>query len=346
MPRRLLRPEVDSVYHCISRVVDKNYIFGEAEKRHFHFLMRRLERFCGVQVLTYCLMSNHFHLLIRVPDKAAAAKLGAAELRKLLPLIYKGRPLQDCLQELDSAIASAETGSDSRLNEILNRFDARRHSLSHFLKDLKQRFTRWHNRRQARSGTLWEHRFKSVLVENGERALLTMAAYIDLNPVRAGMVDDPKDYRWSGYGEASGGRGPARAGLCMMLKCTNYAVNRRVTWANVAPEYRLLLYAHGQQRDADAATGTRARIGLQRSALEAELKRGGKLSLAELLRCRVRYFTDGTVFGSAGYIQQVFEESSALKGNRARRKSAAHSMKGAEWGELRVLRDLQQNLFG
>ncbi len=346
MPRRLLRPEVDSVYHCISRVVDKNYIFGQAEKRHFHFLMRRLERFCGVQVLTYCLMSNHFHLLVRVPDKGSAPKLEVAELRKLLPLIYKGRQLQEAVAELDRATASSASGSSSWLSEILSRFDARRHSLSHFLKDLKQRFTRWHNRRQGRSGTLWEHRFKSLLVENGERALLTIAAYIDLNPVRAGIVDDPKDYQWSGYGEANGGHGPARIGLCTMLQCTNYGMNRRVTWAKVAPKYRLLLYAHGQQRDADAATGTTARIGLERSALEAELKRGGKLSVAEVLRCRVRYFCDGTVFGSAEYVQQVFEESSALQSTNSRRKSAARQMKGAEWGELRVLRDLQQNLFG
>lgn len=346
MPRRLLRPEVDSIYHCIDRVVDRNYIFEQAEKRHFHLLMRQLERFCGVQVLTYCLMSNHFHLLVRVPDKSSAPPLEVAELRQLLPLIYQGRQLLEVVQELDRASASAEAGSDTWLREILSRFDARRHSLSHFLKDLKQRFTRWHNRRQGRSGTLWEHRFKSVLVENGERALLTMAAYIDLNPVRAGIIDDPKDYQWSGYGEANGGRGPARNGLCTMLKCTKYGINRRVTWADVAPKYRLLLYVHGQQRDADAATGKKARTGLERADLEAELKRGGKLSLAEVLRCRVRYFCDGTVFGSAEYVQQVFDESSVLQSTNSRRKSAARKMKGAEWGGLRVLRDLQQNLFG
>jgi hypothetical protein len=55
-----------------------------------------------------------------------------------------------------------------------------------------------------RSGTLWEQRYKSVIVESGIAAR-TMAAYIDLNPVRAGMVEDPADYRWSSYGEAIGG---------------------------------------------------------------------------------------------------------------------------------------------
>jgi putative transposase len=72
------------------------------------------------------------------------------------------------------------------------------------MKTLLQRFTRWFNRTHQRSGTLWEERYKSVIVESGVAAR-TMAAYIDLNPVRAGMVSDPAEYRWSSYGEAVGG---------------------------------------------------------------------------------------------------------------------------------------------
>ncbi len=78
------------------------------------------------------------------------------------------------------------------------------HSLSEFMKTLLQRFARWFNRVHERSGTLWEQRYKSVIVESGIAAR-TMAACIELNPVRAGMVKDPADYRWSSYGEAIGG---------------------------------------------------------------------------------------------------------------------------------------------
>ena len=56
---------------------------------------------------------------------------------------------------------------------------------------------------------IWEERFGSVVVEEEERALRTMAAYIDLNPVRAGMVLNPADYRWSGYAEAMAGKARA-----------------------------------------------------------------------------------------------------------------------------------------
>jgi len=66
-------------------------------------------------------------------------------------------------------------------------------SLEHFMKELKEGFSRWFNKRHGRRGTLWQDRYRSVLVEDGE-ALRTMAAYLDLNPVRAGLADDPKDY--------------------------------------------------------------------------------------------------------------------------------------------------------
>ncbi len=97
-----------------------------------------------------------------------------------------------------------KVGDAERIAEIHARFTYRMHDLSEFMKTLLQRFTRWFNRTHERSGTLWEERYKSVIVESGVAAR-TIAAYIDLNPVRAGMVSDPADYRWSSYGEAVGG---------------------------------------------------------------------------------------------------------------------------------------------
>ena len=90
--------------------------------------------------------------------------------------------------------------------------------VSGFMKSLKGRFTQWYNRRHGRKGTLWEERFKRVLVEGSGTTLAAMAAYIDLNPVRAGLVADPKDYRWCGYGEALGGAGRAVEGLRTVMQ--------------------------------------------------------------------------------------------------------------------------------
>ena len=104
--------------------------------------------------------------------------------------------------------------------EILSKqWQARMGDVSEFMKSVKQRFSVWYNRSHGRYGPLWADRFTSVIVEgNGHYGLQMMAAYIDLNPVRAGLVEDPKDYRWCGYGEAvgdgrsDGGRAEASAG--------------------------------------------------------------------------------------------------------------------------------------
>ncbi len=345
---RLLRRESVAIYHCVSRVVDKQFFFGEAEKNYFYQWLRRLETFTGVQVVTYCLMSNHFHLLVRVPHKESQEHLSERRLRELLPLLYHGRQLLEVRQELDRASAAAQSGSDSWLREMLTRYDRRRHDLSSFLKDLKQRFTQWFNGRHQRSGTLWEARFKSVLVQNGELALLTMAAYIDLNPVRAGICEDPKEYQWCGYAEAVGGRGEgrrlARKGLCAILRRTHFGTNRQITWAKVGPRYRVLLYVQGEERHPDRRSGSAMRYGPSRATVEAELARGGKLSIAEILRCRVRYFCDGDAFGSTEFVDQVYADNPIHFGKT--RQSGARKMNGAEWGELRILRDLRKKVFG
>ncbi len=70
-------------YHCLSRVVDRRFIFGDAERERFVELMREYERFCGVRVLTFCVMSNHFHMLVEVA-KAPEIKPTAEEIRERL----------------------------------------------------------------------------------------------------------------------------------------------------------------------------------------------------------------------------------------------------------------------
>ena len=104
------------------------------------------------------------------------------------------------------------SGLTDVIEEWRQRQIARMFNLSEFVRCVKLRFTRWHNRKHGRRGTIWEERFGSVVVEEEERALRTMAAYIELNPVRAGMVEDPADYRWSGYAEAMAGKARSRRG--------------------------------------------------------------------------------------------------------------------------------------
>jgi len=227
------------------------------------------------------------------------------------------------------------------------------HDLGEFMKGLLQRFTQWFNRTQARSGRLWEDRFKSVIVEDGIAAK-TMAAYIDLNPVRAGIVKDPADYRWSSYGEAVGG-GPkgegrtARAGLVRALRAHVGGRADAGSWkSGVEREYRMFLMENAVERSEKsqgAAGGTRSKVkrkGISKADLESERARGGGIPVGKVLRCRIRYFTDGAVIGSRTFVDEAFRKSHDRFGSRrkdgARRpRGAASPMAGVLW----TFRDLR-----
>lgn len=192
--------EKRAIYHCVSRVVDRRFVFGDEEREHFRMFMRMQENFSGCRVLSYCVMSNHFHILLDVPP-ARAVVLDDEGLLKRLSTLYSEAFVATVAKELGEARAE-ENGA--HVAEIYARFTYRMHNLSEFMKTLLQRFTCWFNRTHKRTGTLWEQRYKSLIVQSGDAAR-TMAAYIDLNAVRAGMVTDPAEYRWSSYGEAIGG---------------------------------------------------------------------------------------------------------------------------------------------
>ncbi len=72
------------------------------------------------------------------------------------------------------------------------------YGITHMMQDLGRKFVRYMNRSYGRSGSLWEGRFKASLVDS-EAYLLTCMRYIEMNPVRAGMVSHPGEYEWSSY---------------------------------------------------------------------------------------------------------------------------------------------------
>ncbi len=334
-------------YHCISRVVDRQFIFGATEKEVFRATMRNLEAFLGVRVLTYCLMSNHFHLLVEVPDPDSIERLDVASLRRRLPLLYRGKDLLAVVDELDRAEAHAQSSSGSRvwLEEVLARYQVRMGSLSVFFKELKARFTFWYNAHIDRCGTLWESRFKSVVVEGDELALMTMAAYIELNPVRAGLVTDPKDYRWCGYAEAVAGKKTARQNLVAMHGITRAWQGRSLSWREVGPAYRVHLFGKGERRLGDGRTGCGARVGIDSDVVDEVIeKTDGKLPMHVVMLSRVRYFCDGAVLGSVDFVEATFAKHRQHFGEN--RKSGARPMRGAAWEGLATMRDLRKEVFG
>ncbi|HSG05371.1 MAG TPA: transposase [Nitrospiria bacterium] len=313
-----------SYYHCVSRIIERKFILGEAEKAYFMDTLRRLERFSGVRVLTHCLMDNHFHLLLMVEDQPKS--LSEKEILRRVGALYGEEKAAEIAQRFKQA---RQEGSPARLDQEKQAFLDRMHDLSVFMKELKQRFTQWHNRRNDRRGPLWEDRFKSLLVEGSHQALLTVASYIALNPVRAGICHDPKDFRWCGYGAATGGCPDARNGIRQALS----GFQQPGDWASAAPRYRRLLFGAGSANSIQK--------GFDPAQVRKVLEEDGKLGRSELLRCRIRYFTYGLALGSKIFIEDVFDRHRDHFGQK--RTQGCRRMKGGDWGgDLFTMRDLRQ----
>ena len=354
-------------YHCISRVVDRRFVLGAVEKEKFRALMRIYERFSGCRVTAYCLMDNHFHLLLEVPPLARGG-LSDEELLKRLSALYGEAFVAGVAGELAEARKQVKEGRGEEsvlVGRIHARFTYRMHDLGEFMKGLLQRYTQWHNRRHQRTGRLWEDRFKSVIVEDGVAAR-TMAAYIDLNPVRAGIVKEPADYRWSSYGEAIGGGGKgnartARAGLVRAGLVRAWGAHKGLPadarwWEkDVAKAYRAMLMGGAEERSVERVGRDgqvtkrvlRRGIGKEEQAGRLQADAAGEIPFATVLRCRVRYFTDGAVIGSRAFVDEVFAKSRERFG--AQRRSGARKLKGsaaAMGGIIWSMRDLRKDMAG
>ncbi|HPG36109.1 MAG TPA: transposase [bacterium] len=140
-PLRITYP--GAIYHIINRGCRKDKIFKRiADREEFLARLTAASSKYGIIIHGYCLMDNHFHLLVETPDE----------------------------------------------------------NLSAFMQLLQCGYANWFKVRHKLVGPLFQSRFKSVLVED-ESYLVTLSAYIHLNPVRAKMTNDPESYRWSSCGQ-------------------------------------------------------------------------------------------------------------------------------------------------
>lgn len=313
----------DAVYHCISRTVGGDFLFGDVEKEVLRRQMWSLAEYCGVEVVTYAILSNHFHVLVRIPERR---KVEDRELVRLFRALYtKLKPAQE--QKLKRVTESmAIDGAEGRIwreQQLRQMF-----SVSVFMKLFKMRFSIWYNALHDRKGTLWSERFKSVLVEDGD-ALRAIAAYIDLNCVRAGLTSDPKDYRFCGYAEAVAGGRRAQRGLGLL-----YGKD----WSDSASIYRRILFAQGS----GVRDGKRS---ISPSAARIESENSGVLPLGTLLRCRIRYFTDGAILGSNEFVHaQILRMQ--REGKIGQRVAPQRLDPQFGWDRLRVLSRVRSGVPG
>lgn len=268
---RITNPGEPTVYHLISRTTLVGFPLGDVEKDYFTELVRKFARIYFIEVLGFCCMGNHFHLLVRMfPEEDYSDE----DIRDRFTFCY---------------------GSHRKLLDgQIPHYRLKWSDLSAFMKEIKLGFTRYFNKRHDHQGYFWGDRFKSLIVEDGD-ALLNCLAYIDLNPVRAGLVERPEDYRWNsiGWHVQTGNKGG--------FLSTDFGLegHEGMTLSKKLREYRRFLYETGAL-DRDKGVVLKADI------VELERKNDYDLARVNRFRYRTKYFTDSGIIGSKKFVTQIY----------------------------------------
>lgn len=279
-----LKANGGAYYHLVNRCALQHYLFSDEDKRVFIAMMRRVAAFCGLDILTHCVMSNHYHILIHVP---VPKSLSEKELLSRIGILYGAAREKEMRLRWD---AYRKENLVQVLEKEQNHLRQRMFDISPFMKSLNQRFSVWYRaHHKGHSGTLWESRFGSTLVE-GNGSLAAVAAYIDLNPIRAGLVKAPEDYAYSGYGAAMNGDSEALSGLFGVYGDASRGANPD----KVMAAYRSLLYSEGAT-DLDPETVKQVMAGRK------------TMPLPQLLRCKIRAMTKGMAIGSKTFTDAIFK---------------------------------------
>ena len=281
-----------SSYHIISRIAGGEFKLGDEDKEYFVNLMFQLSRGYYVDIISYTVMSNHFHILIgnRVEEALGASEDELIEKYKLSFGEDARHPEGGYIQD-GYEIDYDEDGGTERLRRRLG-------SASRFLQDLKQRFSKWYNFRHKRRGGLWGARFKGIAISKGDAELIC-SAYIDLNSLRAGVVEKPEDYRWSSIGLKA--RIPKKAGKLLKNIELEEETDSRVVSELTFPLYRAFIYDAGRiEKDGTAR--------ISKDIYQKSQDLCFKFSVGDSLRYRYRNITEGIGFGTGRFIAELQEK--------------------------------------
>ncbi len=267
--------EKTTVYHIMSRTALDGFPLGDIEK---DFMMDLIKSYSGlyfVKILGICIMGNHFHLLVKMLPEY---KFSDEEINKRFVKFYGGDRVFT-----DGLIPSLR---------------AKLSSLSEFVREIKVGFARYYNRRHHRRGYFWGDRFKSVIVEKGD-TLINCLAYIDLNPLRAGLVDRPEAYRWNslGYHVQTGNKDNFLSTDFGLKEFNVKSKKERIRW------YRRYVYEAGAVNQPEKG---KAKV-IDGKVLEKERNKGFELSRSDRFKYRTRYFTDSGIIGSKQFVSTNYQ---------------------------------------
>ena len=276
MPRtpRLINNDETTVYHVMSRSALDGFPLGNVEKDFMLDLIRRYSKLYLVEILGFALMGNHFHILVKmVPE----CKFTDEDIKKRHAAFYGDKRL-------------LADGQIPVLREKLS-------CLSEFMREIKVGFTRFYNKRHHRRGYFWGDRFKSVIVESGE-TLINCLVYIDLNPLRAGLVERPEKYRWNsiGYHIQTNNKDGFLSTDFGLKEFNVKSQKERVRL------YRKYIYETGAIQTSDKKYVK----SINEKIIAKEQKKGFDISRTDRFLYRTRYFTDSGIIGTKEFVSENY----------------------------------------
>ena len=182
-------------YHITSRCVRRAFLCGrddvtgksyEHRRQWIEDRIRLLSSLFSIEICAYAVMSNHYHLVVRIDDQEPR-QWSDDEVLERWTVLFKGPLL---VQRYRDGVALSAIERES-LHAIIAVLRARLGSLSWFMRCLNEPIARQANREDRCSGHFWEARFHSQALYS-ETALLTAMVYVDLNPIRAGIATAPE----------------------------------------------------------------------------------------------------------------------------------------------------------
>lgn len=278
MPRitRMIIPDQETVYHVISRTVLDGYPLGNEEKDELVKILLKFSKLYFSEILGFCAMGNHFHLLVRMLPES---HFSDDEIKIRYKMFYGD------VREFPQ--------------EKVPVFRFKWASLSELVREIKQTFSRYYNKRHNRRGTLWGERFKSLIVEDG-KALMDCLAYIDLNPLRANIVKCPEDYRWSSLGYHIQTR---NKGNCLSL---DFGLKEFDVMNKKERLQRYCRYVY--EAAALKRSSGKSGIMIDEKVIEKESKTDFKNTRAYKFRYRTRYFSDSGIIGSKAFVSRKYKQ--------------------------------------
>jgi len=278
--RRIKVNGEDAFYHIISRTVQQSFLMGNVEREKLVSIIKRFSDLYFVKVIGFCVMDNHFHLLVKMEPEHKFSD-----------------------EEIDERVRR-NIKLDKNISFInIPYYRKRLENISEYMRQVKHTFSRWYNSVNHTKGTFWSDRFKSVLVEKGD-SLEAVLAYIELNPIRAKIVKVPEVYRHSSIGYRTATRRRKQGFLSFEGLTFD---GRRTAFAM----YRKLVYQYG----GIDKTG-KGRIS---DNLIVQAEQAIQQPAFKLFTHRFKYLTDGLIIGSKSFLKQayvVFGGKVIMKKNR------------------------------